>query len=124
MTPEQVSSYLQKFYGDPTVVTAEIVLGYWMQYETENWEHGILGTMRDATGSNVTSEQLATISASTLLLWGEKDPLTPLLQGQQLQRMLPHAILTVIPDAGHLPMEEFPVQSNNMILNFLEGDKL
>jgi pimeloyl-ACP methyl ester carboxylesterase len=30
----------------------------------------------------------------------------------------------IIPDAGHLPMEEFPVQFNNIILNFLEGDKL
>jgi len=42
------------------------------------------------------------------LLWGETDTITPLSQGEHLQRLVPGAQLLRIPRAGHIPQIEEP----------------
>ena len=37
------------------------------------------------------------------LVWGREDAVTPLSQGERLQRLIPGATLDVIPDVGHIP---------------------
>ncbi len=54
-----------------------------------------------------------------LIIWGEKDELTPLWQGQTLEKMYPHATLHVIPDAGHIPYLEDTDQFNDALVKFL-----
>jgi pimeloyl-ACP methyl ester carboxylesterase len=44
---------------------------------------------------------LAQITAPTLLIWGNADPISPLAVGQRLQTLLPAATLRVIPGGDH-----------------------
>src|SRR3712207_858967 len=44
----------------------------------------------------------------TLLLWGEHDRLRPLAHAERWRAALPDARLEVLPDAGHLVLEESP----------------
>jgi pimeloyl-ACP methyl ester carboxylesterase len=44
---------------------------------------------------------LAQMTAPTLLLWGDRDPISPLAIGQRLQALLPQATLRVIEGGGH-----------------------
>lgn len=44
----------------------------------------------------------------TRLIWGEKDSVTPLIQGQELQKLIPHSILNVLDEVGHIPQIENP----------------
>lgn len=120
---ERMAAFLEGFYADPTQVTDEAIAGYWRICETANWERGVLGQVRDTQNSPFTQAQLSQIKAETLLIWGEADPVTPLSDGEILQGWLPNSSLQTIPEAGHLPMEEFPVQFNHLVLNFLEGNK-
>jgi pimeloyl-ACP methyl ester carboxylesterase len=48
------------------------------------------------------------ISRPVLILWGGADAWIPVEQGRRLQQMIPNSILHVIPDAGHLVIEEKP----------------
>ncbi len=41
------------------------------------------------------------ISASTLLIWGEKDTATPLSDGQKMEKLIPDAGLVTLAGAGH-----------------------
>lgn len=47
------------------------------------------------------SAQIASIAAPTLLLWGDKDPISPVTVGQTLLSLLPDAKLMVIEGGAH-----------------------
>jgi len=46
-------------------------------------------------------DRLAEINAPTLLLWGEADPISPVVVGRYLKTLLPHAELVLVPDGNH-----------------------
>ena len=48
------------------------------------------------------------VDVPTLLVWGENDGLVPPKFGEAYRRLLPNAMLSVIPNAGHAPFEEQP----------------
>ena len=47
------------------------------------------------------SSQIPSITAPTLLLWGDSDPISPVAVGKRLENLLPNASLHVIPGADH-----------------------
>jgi pimeloyl-ACP methyl ester carboxylesterase len=62
-----------------------------------------------------------TICAPTLVLWGERDSITPLAQGEDLARLVPNARWVVLRDAGHIPAIEDPRGFNAALLSFLDS---
>jgi pimeloyl-ACP methyl ester carboxylesterase len=48
------------------------------------------------------SARLPSVTAPTLLLWGDADPISPLGVGRHLAELLPRAELVVVPAAGHM----------------------
>lgn len=48
------------------------------------------------------------LSLPTVILWGDKDTVTPLEQGQQLTNLLPNASLITLKSVGHIPQIEDP----------------
>lgn len=58
------------------------------------------------------------IQARTLLVWGDHDPLVPLVYGQEMQRLIPNARLEVIP-AAHVAMWENPEEFNRLVIGFV-----
>ena len=71
-----------------------------------------------ATRSDVRRE-LASISAPTLILWGGRDPVLPATLAEQWQLRLPHAEVTMLPDAGHVPMVDAPEAVADALRAFL-----
>jgi pimeloyl-ACP methyl ester carboxylesterase len=51
---------------------------------------------------------LKSITAPTLLLWGEQDGMIPFANSADYLKALPHARLVALPHVGHLPQEEHP----------------
>jgi len=47
------------------------------------------------------SDQIPSIEAPTLLLWGDADPISPVAVGERLSALLPNASLHVFPGADH-----------------------
>jgi pimeloyl-ACP methyl ester carboxylesterase len=64
---------------------------------------------------------LARIGTPTLLLWGEKDGMIPIGNAADYLRDLPNATLVRLPNLGHLPFEEDPVNSLPPVEQFLAG---
>ena len=65
--------------------------------------------------------RLTTIAQPTLILWGEEDRLFPPQVGHDLQALIPHSTLHLIPRAGHIPQWERPDVVNGLLLTFLES---
>jgi pimeloyl-ACP methyl ester carboxylesterase len=66
---------------------------------------------------------LARIQAPALLLWGEKDGMIPISNAADYLRDMPHATLVRLPNLGHVPFEEDPVNSLAPVQLFLSGDR-
>jgi pimeloyl-ACP methyl ester carboxylesterase len=65
--------------------------------------------------------RLHAISRPTLILWGEEDRLFPPRVGLEMQALIPHSTLHLIPNAGHIPQWEQPLVMNRHLLAFLES---
>ena len=63
--------------------------------------------------------QLARITAPTLLVWGDQDPISPLAVGRRLASVLPDSHLTVLPGGTHALASEQPVPVARAILGHL-----
>jgi len=65
---------------------------------------------------------LKKLTMPVFIIWGNKDSVTPLWQGERLQKLIPHAKLTVINDAGHIPYIENTEKFNSTLLETLNNN--
>jgi pimeloyl-ACP methyl ester carboxylesterase len=49
-------------------------------------------------------------------LWGDRDTVTPLAQGQRVVGLVPGARLVVLPGIGHIPQVEGPAAFNDALV--------
>src|SRR5258706_16087903 len=63
----------------------------------------------------------ATIKASTLLIWGDRDEETPLWQAQVLEKTIPDAGLVLLHGAGHFAYQERLADFIRIVDTFLRG---
>jgi pimeloyl-ACP methyl ester carboxylesterase len=59
------------------------------------------------------------LTLPTLVVWGDKDTVTPLAQGQRLSQLISGSELAVIPGIGHMPQIEDVEQFNRLLVTFL-----
>jgi pimeloyl-ACP methyl ester carboxylesterase len=69
-------------------------------------------------------EDLCSIEARTLLVWGEKDTLVPPAVGEMLRAEIPDSRLLVLRRAAHVPMFDRPEDFNRALLAFLAGERV
>lgn len=60
--------------------------------------------MADGTDPSFTQRELATITADTLIVFGDRDPLYPVSVAVDLRQAIPHSWLWVVPNGGHGPV--------------------
>jgi len=78
---------------------------------------GDLAAMKTRPDSNQTLEE---ITAPTLVIHGEQDPLIPLSEAQAMASAISRSHMVTIPGAGHLPNLENPGAFNQAVREFLE----
>ncbi|MFD6924425.1 alpha/beta fold hydrolase [Streptomyces sp. NPDC059944] len=64
-------------------------------------------------------DTLATVRSPVLIVVGADDVYTPVADAAALRALAPHAVLSVIDGAGHLPGAEQPDRFNSALLDFL-----
>ncbi len=69
------------------------------------------------------TKHFSEIDLPTLLLWGRHDRVVPLDVAERLLRALPGARLEVMEDCGHVPPEELPKESLEIVLTFLTEEE-
>jgi pimeloyl-ACP methyl ester carboxylesterase len=75
----------------------------------------------DDRAMSAAREAYGRIGARTAILWGDKDDITPLAQGEDLKSLIAGATLTVLPGLGHIPQIEDPEVFNNALIAALRG---
>jgi pimeloyl-ACP methyl ester carboxylesterase len=60
--------------------------------------------MADGGDPSFTTDQLGTISAETLIVFGDRDPLYPVALALELRQAIPRSWLWIVPNGGHGPV--------------------
>jgi pimeloyl-ACP methyl ester carboxylesterase len=123
VTPRSVVAQgVRSVYGDPGKVTdATIDLYHDMARHEGNRQASRM--LANIPFDVTLADHLKEIRQPTLILWGAKDGLTPLAMGQQFDEGIPNSTLHVFEGAGHVPMEEIPVESAAVAEAFLSQNQ-
>lgn len=112
-----IRRFLKKAWSPNASGWRQFVERYYRPLNTPQGRAGFLNINRARSGFHYLpyEERLTT---KCLIIWGEQDRLVPVGQGEALARSLDLAKLKVIPQAGHLPQEEFPDDVYRLIQEF------
>jgi pimeloyl-ACP methyl ester carboxylesterase len=72
------------------------------------------------TGQDATDPLLPQLKMPVLLVWGERDAITPLSQGETMHRLIPQSQLDVAPGCGHLAPGECTDRIGPEVVTFLK----
>jgi pimeloyl-ACP methyl ester carboxylesterase len=110
-------------YFDDSKITPEEVEAYAAPLKTAAGKHAIIHSARQIVPEDIAelSERYKTIDLPTLILWCDHDRIVPLEVGLKLRRTLPNSTLRLVEDCGHMPQEEQPGSTLELLRDFLTG---
>ena len=120
MNKGRLKSILESAYYHKEIVTSEVIDGYYDRAIRSGWDKSLLAMTRDMP-QNIIDFPLETLIYPTLIIRGENDTLVSQKDIDLWKDKIPDAIFKIIPNSGHLPMEEQPAIFNDMVVNFLRS---
>jgi pimeloyl-ACP methyl ester carboxylesterase len=117
--PRSVVNASTRFvYGDPRRITPQVAQRYFdLQLRAGN--RRALGQRLAQHNMGRDVDQLARIVMPTLIIWGARDRIFSLAQGQGLHRAIRGSELVVFDDLGHVPHEEDADRTVAVVRRFL-----
>jgi len=112
---------MQQVYANPDAFTDEVLDRYYLLMRREGNRDATMLRLQQVNADLQDSIQF--IQTPTLVLWGAQDRWIPLAAGEQFHRLLPNDSMIVLPDAGHVPMEEVPEKTVTILRQFLQGQR-
>lgn len=120
VTRERVGKLLESA-SHQDIATAEVVDGYYNRLVIGQWAQSLLAMTKDMH-KNIITFPLEDITFPTLIFRGEQDTWVTRTHIDKWRDRIPSAEFYVIPETGHLLMEENPELFNDMVLAFLEDN--
>lgn len=118
LTPGLVRDNLRQMVHDKTLITDDIVTGYYEPLHRPGaWQAQLKLERRWQPGW--VEANLERITAPTLVVWGKDDPVHPLKMAHEFGRRIQRAQVEILPACGHLPHEECPERFNQLLHTFL-----
>jgi len=123
ITPRPIAkASVQNVYADKEKITEELVDRYFELTLREGNRQAFVDRLAVKTDPNA-YKNIKLIQQKTLVLWGDQDALIPLQCAYTFHDDLPNDTLVILKDVGHVPMEESPARSLEVVLSFLNQIK-
>ncbi len=120
ITPRSlIEESIRNVYADDSRVTDMLVDQYMDMALREGNRKAFISRIATPL-SDSTYLKIPTLQQRTLVLWGAQDYLIPVDNAYRFHRDLPNDTLVVIPNVGHVPMEEMPTKSVRIVRAFLD----
>ena len=114
-----VQSSVKNVYGDPSLVTPELVDRYFELTTRAGNRQALAQRLQQIRpGQNI--DRLSKIKQPTLIIWGGKDRLIPPAVGDQFHQQIKHSHWLLFEDLGHVPQEEDPLRTVAAVVGFLQ----
>jgi 2-hydroxy-6-oxonona-2,4-dienedioate hydrolase len=115
-------AFSEMAYDSDDAVNEEIVMDFVNRMRLTNAKYAFMSTVLGIRYAPKLKGRLSSITAPTLLVWGENDRMIPLQYASEYEE-IPKNKLVVIKSCGHTPYVEKPITFNKIILRFLGGSK-
>jgi 2-hydroxy-6-oxonona-2,4-dienedioate hydrolase/2-hydroxy-6-oxo-6-(2'-carboxyphenyl)-hexa-2,4-dienoate hydrolase len=127
-TLESVRTRLEWLMYKPESVTDELVRTRYAFYTLPGGEEGLAKLVAEQPGPEnrkylLTESDLRALPHEVLVLWTDHNPTTPASVGERAAAILPRGRFALIEDAGHWVMFEQPEKFNQLVGDFLVGDR-
>ena len=120
ITPKSIArSSIENVYADKTKVTEELVDRYFELTLRAGNRQAFIDRFSAKKDPNA-YKRIRQIQQPTLILWGDQDELIPVENAERFHRDLPNDTLVILENAGHVPMEEIPERSLEVVKAFLD----
>jgi len=121
---EATRKRLQFLMADPSIVTEDLVESRFAVYKAPGMIRAMerqmcLQDMEVRVRNLLTEDELAKITAPTLVLWTTHDPTAKVDVGERLHKMVRGSQFVVMQDCGHWPQYEDPEVFDKIHLDFL-----
>ncbi len=110
---------VENVYYDKSKVDKKLVDRYYELTLRAGNRQGLVDRMTMIVDS-IAHTRISQIQHPTLLLWGKQDFLVPIASAYRFQQDLPNDTLVLLPNLGHVPMEEDPINSLGPVLSFIK----
>ncbi|HXP65947.1 MAG TPA: alpha/beta hydrolase [Steroidobacteraceae bacterium] len=105
---------------DKTVITP-LIVDRFAEFQRAPGHRSILMSVNMLQNGTSTAQLLSRITAPTLILWGESDPLIEPAAAGKFAAAIPGSKLITYPKVGHLPQLEIPQRSASDVAAFLKA---
>ena len=119
----QIRRTLYQVYRDRNAVTDELVEMLY-QPSCDPGAQRVFASVLTAPAGKTPEELLKQLNLPLLVIWGEKDPWTPVTGAkiyQDLAQNNSDVRFEIVPDAGHCPHDENPTAVNARIIEWLSN---
>ncbi|MEO5762035.1 MAG: alpha/beta hydrolase [Vicinamibacteria bacterium] len=114
-----MESFLPKTLGETTKKSRADVVAKVKDMMLATPPQAIVNALNGLAARSDSTPTLREITVPTLIVCGEEDVLTPVLESEKMQREIKGSELVVIPKSGHLPSMETPDEFNALVSAFL-----
>ena len=126
MVPPMVQTRvaLRIAYFDDSKIDPEEVETYAAPLKTAAGKHAIIYSARQIVPDDLDARSPSatrSIALPTLILWCDHDRIVPLEIGLKLRRAMPNSTLRLVQDCGHMPQEEQPETTLELLQGFIGG---
>ena len=120
-----VEDSLKDVYGDDSKITPQLIRRHYDMLLAEGNRQALQTALQQRREIPLEErdqwQQIPTIQAPTLILWGGQDHWIPVALGKKFDELLPNSEIRIYPDAGHVPMEELPAETATDVRAWLEN---
>ena len=119
LAPETGVQYATStLYADPSKVTPAALERIRAMMRVEGNGQALIERIEQFTLPDPNPD-LARITAPTLIVWGDQDAMIPATHGPRFDAAIPNSRLVLMQNTGHVPMEEWPVETAEIVKDFL-----
>lgn len=118
VTPRSfIEKNLKEVYYDPSLIKAITIDRYHDLTQFEGNREAFID--RAYIEREDYTDRLSLIQAPTLILWGENDAWIPVSDAPKFKEAIQNAQVVIMPQTGHVPMEERPKKSLGIVMDFI-----
>ena len=119
ITPKSlIRKSLETVFYDQSLISEEVVTRYHEMTLREGNRKAMLSLFTHPFKVNV--DVIKTITAPTLVIWGEQDQVISVDNAYLFKKDIANSLLLILPNVGHIPMEEAPHKTAEAILAFIK----
>lgn len=119
LAPEAGVQYATStLYADPSKVTPEQLERIRAMMRVEGNGQALIERIEQFTLPDPNPD-LSRITAPTLIIWGDQDAMIPATHGPRFDAAIPNSQLVLMQNTGHVPMEEWPVETAELVKDFM-----